>query len=113
MKVSSHPSQTSDNPSEGDIPHKGGGRNTVETFRHRIGAKVLAVTAFLHPLLAVRSVSVVDQLECLGQRAQEDVICLNGDGQGPWRVTRSLDYLPTQRRKVLASEGPVEEEEES
>lgn len=83
MKVSSHPSQTSDNPSEGDIPHKGGGGNTVETFRHGTGAKVLAAFVFLHPLLAVRSVSVVGQLESLGQKAQEDVICLNGDGRGP------------------------------
>ena len=113
MKVSSHPSQASDNPSEGDNPHKGGGRNTVEAFRHGIGAKVSAATAFLHPLLAVRSVSVVGQLESLGQKAQEDVTCLNGDGQGPWRVTCRLGYLLTQRRKVLASEGPVEEEEES
>ena len=57
----------------------------METFGPGIGAKVSAATAFLHPLLAVQSVSGMGRLESLGQKAQEDVLitCLNRDVKGP------------------------------
>lgn len=44
----------------------------MEISRHRIGAKVSAAAVFIHSILAVQSVSAMDWLENLGQKAEED-----------------------------------------
>lgn len=53
-------------------------------FTHGIGAQVSAAATFTHSILAGQNVSVMGWLENLGQKAEEDVTCLNRDGKGQW-----------------------------
>lgn len=92
MKVSSQPSQATDNPSGCDSQGEGGGRNTREILSCRIGPEVSAAAACDRCPLAVQNVSAMGWLGNLGQDTKEThLVSLEmAEAPGRWPAGRAL-----------------------